>query len=128
MTNSLQKNQRLKREKQIQYLFHKGKSILVYPVKVQYLFQKPAENQAGNFQFGVSVSKRYFKKAVARNLLKRRMREAFRLQKTGLETALAESSGNLSIMFIFVGKEMLEYQIIKEAINQILTRLTKKCR
>lgn len=128
MTNSLQKNQRLKSEKQIQYLFHKGKSILVYPVKVQYLFQKREEDEPGSFQFGVSVSKRYFKKAVSRNLLKRRMREAFRLQKSGLEMALGESSRTLSFMFIYVGKEILEYQIIKEAVNQILGRLTKKCR
>lgn len=128
MPNSIHTSQRLKSEKQIQHLFWKGKSMFVYPVKVQFFAQKAAEGEKGGLQFGVSVSKKHFKKAVTRNLLKRRMREAFRLQKDELETVLLTSSVKITLMFLFVGKEELTYDVIKEAIDQIVKRLVKKYR
>ena len=128
MSNSIHTSQRLKSEKQIQHLFWKGKSLFVYPVKVQYFRQNAGEGEKGGLQFGVSVSKKHFKKAVTRNLLKRRMREAFRQQKEELETALMASSVKITLMFLFVAKEELSYDVIQEAIHQIVKRLVKKYR
>ena len=60
-------------ERQILALLKTGQVAFHYPLKVHY--------QPGEGEFGVSVPKRHFKRAVKRNLLKRRVREAFRLQK-----------------------------------------------
>lgn len=63
----------------------------------------------------VSVSKRFFKRAVRRNLLKRRIREAYRLQKSLLGNA------GVDIMFVYNSKEILGFDAIFASVGQILT-------
>src|SRR5438309_2863389 len=72
------KTDRLKSRKQIDELFARGKSIVVFPVRVSYRF---FSSEAIILQAAVSVSKKHFKKAVDRNRIKRLLREAYRLQK-----------------------------------------------
>jgi ribonuclease P protein component len=50
------------------------------------------ENLSESFQFGVSVSKRFYKKAVDRNRIKRLLREAFRLNKIEFKKVFGENS------------------------------------
>ena len=79
----LSKKERLKSRTQIEFLFEKGRTITVFPIRMNFLFleaEKP--HQA---VIGVTASKRYFKKAVDRNRIKRLLREAYRLQKKGVE-------------------------------------------
>ncbi|MBR1705231.1 MAG: ribonuclease P protein component [Bacteroidales bacterium] len=65
----------------------------------------------------VSVPKRSFKRAVKRNLLKRRIREAYRLQKQVL------GPGN-DIMFIYTPREILPFADIFAAMAEALAALT----
>ena len=85
-TFSYNKFEKLKSRKQIELLFAQGKSISSFPVKVFYL---PVEHTPEHpVQVGVGVSARNFKKAVDRNTIKRRMREAYRLHKLPLHEHL----------------------------------------
>ena len=68
----------------------------------------------------VSVPKRFFKRAVKRNLLKRRMREAYRTQK-----ALLPPCGT-DILFLYNSKEIKDFQTIKEEIAFILSTLANE--
>ncbi len=65
----------------------------------------------------VSVPKRLFKRAVKRNLLKRRLREAYRTQKDILPPK------GYSILFLYNTKEVLEYSALREQVGAVLQKL-----
>jgi ribonuclease P protein component len=79
---SLGKNERLSKEIWIQELFKKGSSFYFYPFKVLFLPHPDPGSTVNEVLF--SVSKRQFKRAVDRNSIKRRLREAYRLNKSAL--------------------------------------------
>jgi len=66
----------------------------------------------------VSVPKRFFKRAVKRNLLKRRMREAYRTQKSML------GPSSIDILFLYNSKEVNDFQTIKEEVSVILKNIS----
>ena len=72
------RKEKLKSRKQIDELFLQGKSFSVYPLRVTYRF---ISSDTPGVQVGVTAGKKYFKRAVDRNRMKRLMREAYRLQK-----------------------------------------------
>lgn len=75
-------------------------------------------------QAAFSVSKKNFKRAVMRNLLKRRMREAYRLNKEIVYQVFG-MGGQLAVMFIYAAREEKEYELIEKSMKQALLRLTK---
>jgi ribonuclease P protein component len=105
----------------------------VSPLRVFYFFQKENNSEAWEestektfMKVGVGVSKRHFKKAVDRNRIKRLMREAYRLQKLPLQNILKEKKYSLQVFFIYTGKELPEYLLIKEKIATVLLQLQQK--
>ncbi|HEY6064185.1 MAG TPA: ribonuclease P protein component, partial [Chitinophagaceae bacterium] len=117
---TLGKNERLKSRKQIELLFSKGKKFSVTPFRVYYLFNELVNPP---LQFGVGVSNKNFRKAVDRNKIKRRIREAYRLRKISLQQKLKGSKCQLSMFIIYTGKEMPEYREVFVQINKILEKL-----
>ncbi len=72
----------------------------------------------------VTVPKRNFKKAVDRNLLKRRVREAYRLNKP-LYLNTEGSSEFLAIAYIYIAKEIHDFDLIQNKLIETLRRLDK---
>lgn len=103
---TFRKEERLSKEKHIQELFDKGSSFYLFPFKV--LFMPNPDPEALHHQILISVSKRIFKRAVDRNLIKRRMREAYRLQKEFLP-----AGPPLHIGYIYTHKEILLFDEMK---------------
>ena len=66
----------------------------------------------------ISVPKKAFKRAVKRNLCKRRIREAWRKQKHMLTC-----ENGVDILFMYSSKEILDYQTIYTAIGQIIDKI-----
>src|SRR5262245_30486957 len=94
---TFRKEERLNKEKWIQELFTKGSSFHLYPFKV--LFLPHPEVQIPASQVLISVSSRNFKRAVDRNTIKRRVREAYRLNKAAIP-----SEQKWLIAYIYIAK------------------------
>ena len=77
-------------------------------------------------EMGVSVPKRLFKRAVDRNLLKRRIREAYRLNKSDLYTALEQNKLNLILVIQYQHREIADFQTIEEGLMKGLSKLIEK--
>ncbi|MDN3708640.1 ribonuclease P protein component [Myroides ceti] len=101
-------NEKLKKQKVIDLLFTEGKTVTKYPLRLVYVALEESEEP---LQIGVSVSKRYFKKAVDRNYFKRVLRECYRHHKHIL---LEQSDKPYAMMFFYQTKERLTYQEIFE--------------
>lgn len=118
------KNEHLKSKTTIGLLFSEGKSVSKYPLRLVY--RAGDTNQEEKIKFGVSVSKKYFKKAVDRNYFKRVLRETYRLNKHLLWDNLEHS---YSIMFFYQTKDRLSYQEINiktvQLFEKFLLEMTK---
>ena len=80
----LNKNERLKSKKNTGLLFKNGDSLFSFPFKLVYKWLEEGSDK-NSVQLLVSVPKRKFKNAVDRNLLRRRIKEAFRKNKTEID-------------------------------------------
>ena len=119
MKQSLGKAEKLKSRKLIEQLFSRGRSVKAYPLIAVYL---PMEDAAGPHQMGVSVSKRRFKKAVDRNLMKKRIREAYRLNK---QTIAEPGSESYALMFIYVKNELVPFAEVEKCMRKLLVQLAE---
>ncbi len=111
------KKERLCKKKDIQELFAMGKAFTIYPLRVLYV---PATDPPNKVL--ISVPKRSFKKAADRNLLKRRIREAYRTQKN----ILLQQGKPFHIAFVYLGREILNFNIIDKKLKEALFRLVNK--
>jgi len=117
---TFRKEERLCSKKLFDQLFANGTSFLVYPLKVLYVV---AEHSGGYpVQAAFAASKKLFRKAVFRSLLKRRMREAYRLNKHILYHRAGDKK--LVIIFIYVGKEIMDFHQIEKALKRALNIIT----
>ena len=112
---------RLKNKKLIERLFDSGQSITVFPLKAVYLNTSFKDEVA--VKVGVSVSKRLFGSAVDRNRIKRMTREAYRTQKSPLVETLSDKNSTLAMMFLYIGRENIEYAELNKAINKAIRKL-----
>lgn len=116
------RQERLKSPTLLGRLFKEGKSFMAYPLRVVWLNMPPmkGETEPSPVQVVISVPKRNFKTAVARNLLKRRIREAYRLHKHELYEKLGEQ--RVALMLMFIGKEELPFSEIEAGMAKLLRK------
>lgn len=122
---TLKKSERIKQRKLISKLFEEGKSIRKYPIKVVY-FKLDEPLNENPLLFSVSVPKRLFKKAVQRNLLKRKIREAYRLEKPIILKQLDGVQKQYALMFIYIARELEEFPNIQKAVRKLLKALVSE--
>jgi ribonuclease P protein component len=112
---TLKKSERLSQKKLIEELFDKGSSFYLYPFKVFFL---PSEK--GTNQMMATVPKSIFKRAVDRNIIKRRIREGYRLNKAKLG-----SDNFFFLAYIYTAKEILPSALIHQKIILSFDKLHK---
>ena len=114
--NTLPKRERLCGKTTIGHLLAKGKHGNVPGLRYLYLTDTGSDTN----RIMVSVPKKMFKRAIKRNLLKRRIRESWRKQKHALLT-----TGGTDILFIYPTKEIQTYEQIYSCVGQIIEKINK---
>lgn len=124
MTHTLHKAERLNRKKVIEKMFAGGaRSFSLFPLRVVCL---PVDELDAPVSILVSVSKRRFKRAVKRNRMKRRIREAYRLNKHLLLEPLQHSGVRLAVAFIYLSDRVAPSSLIAERMRTALYRLAEE--
>lgn len=117
MSFSYPKHEKLKSKKLIDLLFAEGKSVSKYPLRLVYV---PVELENDEkIKFGVSVSKKHFKKAVDRNYYKRLLRECYRLNKALLLENLEKP---YAMMFFYQSKDKMSFTEMNEKTKLIFEK------
>lgn len=134
-TYSLPQSERINSKKQIDRLFRGGgsKAMTAAPLRMVYMTDtRQADSPSANAhqpmaQMMVSVPKRYFKRAVKRNYVKRQVREAYRLNKHILASHLAQTGDKtVSLCFIWTSDRLLPTAEVMKRMANLLTRLVEK--
>ncbi|MDP2385235.1 MAG: ribonuclease P protein component [Bacteroidota bacterium] len=115
------KSERLSSKKDISLLYTTGQSKPFYPLKV--FWREHVFESEYPIRVLITVPKRSFKKAVDRNLLKRRIREVYRLNKHPLYSSLSQAEKKLDLLIMFVGKEKVLLPEIEKALKKALEML-----
>ncbi|MBN2484739.1 MAG: ribonuclease P protein component [Bacteroidales bacterium] len=123
-SNSLIKNERLCLTKQIDRLFSDGRWLRGSHLKCIYL--KVDDEQDSPVRVLFSVPKKIHRKAVARNLLKRRMRESYRVQKHLLYDILRANNILLNVAFVYTSDEKILFGALDREIKQLLAQLASR--
>lgn len=118
---TFKKEERLFEKKIISELFLKGQSFYIPPFKI--LWIPSAFEGKYPAKIMISVPARVFKKAVDRNKLKRRIREAVRQNKNILYEPLQVSSKKIAVMIFFSGKIIIPFKEIEDKIILAFQRL-----
>ena len=114
-SHTLPKEERLCSRKALEELFGGGhQSVSAFPIRAVFM-----PNEVGMVRIMVSVSKRYFKRAVKRNRIKRQLREAYRLQKELLQPL----AGGLDIAFLWTSDDLLPTEKVFQKMQNILQRI-----
>ena len=120
--HALPKSERLSSLTPVRRLFADGASGFVYPFRYMVL---KSESTTPTVEVLFSVPKRNHKRANKRNTLKRRMREAYRLNNEALHAAIKEQGKEVDIAFVYSSKDLLPYKTIEHAVRRILAEVVE---
>lgn len=114
------KNERLSEKKIIDALFIDGKSFRQDPFRVIWL--ETVSEESEHSRVLISVPRKRIKKAVDRNLVKRRIRESYRKNKSELIEFLKQKQSKCVFAFIYNSSEIATFEETEKKIIQILQR------
>ncbi len=117
------KKDKLKSKKLIEQLFSEGNAVTVYPLRLIYL--KTNHEDGSVLKTGVSVSKRLHKTAVARNRIKRLLREAYRLNKP---LYFNNSSTSYTFMILYLSKDGTTFEELSNKMKSLFEKFLSKTR
>lgn len=129
------KEERLHHRSLVEGLFRLGKSFYEFPFRVswrvlsqqdlQQNFRNNPPDGIGQMQVMVTVPKKKRRKAVDRVLMRRRIREAYRLNRLELKNILSQNSeiASLSVALVYIHDQNLPYESIEEKMKILLEKL-----
>ena len=120
------KQERVCSKKVVDRLFNdrKSKSMAAYPVRAVFL-DIQVEEEVPPLQILISVPKRYHKRAVARNRVKRQVREAYRRNKAILAEALRARQRHMVVAFIWIADELCTRSRVERRVKDLLVRISE---
>jgi len=121
MERKFRKAEKLRSHKRVEQLFDKGYSLQVKKLRVYWL--RTYDNDPFPVKVILTVSKKKFRRAIHRNLVRRRMREAYRILKPALYTFMQRRSITIDLAIIYTGDPIPTYADIRDNMEQIINRI-----
>ena len=118
------KKQKLCNETAIKEMFSNGESFVIPPIRLIWKEQVNSDDVA--IKSIIVVPKKQLKLASDRNIVRRRMKEAYRLNKSTIENSLKNKGKQLNIAIVYQNDKRLSYKVIEEKIKLILGRLKEE--
>ncbi len=124
-SNKFAKCERLSRKSVIERLYAEGRSVAAFPLRAVYL---PLEHQEDEPAASVliAVSKKRFRHAVDRNLVKRRLREAYRLNKHSFVDTLQQKNCRMAVSILYLDKQHHSYSHLQARLKKLLQAIISK--
>lgn len=120
LDNRLYKYEKLCSRTAINNIFQSGKSVICYPLRAAYSINEKEETPV---QFLITIPKKKIRKAVNRVLLRRRVREAYRLNKKSFVSYFKEKDISLKIAFIYLSDEINDYATIESKVQALMKKI-----
>lgn len=124
-TNGFPKKEHLKSKSIIDTLYASGTSATVFPLRAVFMLL-PAREDAPTATILISVAKRRFHHAVDRNLVKRRIREAYRLNKQPFIAELRKSEKQIAVAIQYIDTKHNSTQFLKQKMSKLLGKILEK--
>lgn len=115
----------LKSKSIVDRVYANGVSVTAYPLRAVFLELQPHEQEAVATIL-ISVAKKRFRHAVDRNLLKRRIREAYRLNKHILTDRLAEENKKMAVAILYIDTKHNSTELLQRKMVKLLAAILEK--
>ncbi|MDD2278068.1 MAG: ribonuclease P protein component [Bacteroidales bacterium] len=118
------KQEKLCSKRSTDVIFSTGTNLFCYPYKVLYL-SSPIDDEVAFAQVMFVVQKKRFKRAVDRNAIRRRMREAYRLNKHLLKDWCEKNNTHIKLVVIYVASQPVDLSVHQKAIQCVFSSIIK---
>ena len=123
--NTFPLKEHLKSKKTIEQLYAEGASVTAFPLRAVFI-EQPREEQEPIAAILISVAKKRFRHAVDRNLIKRRIREAYRTSKHPFIEALENNGKKMAVAILYIDTRHNSTAFIKRKMEKLLDSIIKK--
>ena len=123
--NTFPLKEHLKSKKTIEKLYAEGASVTAFPLRAVFI-EQGAEEQEPQAVILISVAKKRFRHAVDRNLVKRRIREAYRTSKHPFVAALQNNGKKMAVAILYIDTRHNSTAFIKRKMEKLLDSIMKK--
>ena len=104
-------------------VFSDGKSEISYPLRAVFRITDAPECGNTPAQFLITIPKKKIRTAVGRVLMRRRVREAYRLNREVLLPSLAKYGKSIDMAFLYLDTQQLSYAIIESRMKSLLAKI-----
>ena len=123
--NTFPLKEHLKSKRVIERLYAEGESVTAYPLRAVFIEQK-ADEQEPTATILISVAKKRFRHAVDRNLVKRRIREAYRTTKHKFVECLEAENKKMAVAILYIDTRHNSTEFIKKKMGKLLDSILTK--
>ncbi len=123
--NTFPLKEHLKSKRVIERLYAEGESVTAYPLRAVFIEQK-ADEQEPTATILISVAKKRFRHAVDRNLVKRRIREAYRTTKHKFVESLETENKKMAVAILYIDTRHNSTEFIKKKMGKLLDSILTK--
>lgn len=123
--NTFPLKEHLKSKRVIEQVYTNGATTTVYPLRA-FFIEQPVEEQEPTAAILINASKKRFRHAVDRNLVKRRIREAYRTSKHTFINALENKGKKMAVAIIYIDNKHNSTAFIRKKMTRLLESILVK--